>query len=162
MGDITDQRVDAIVNPVGPGLVDLAVRRSAGPELLEAFHAAVAELTDQRLAPGQAVVTPGFGLPAGHVIHVAPPIYADDPIAARAQLYAGHLEALRLARERGFASIAFPAIGTGIYRYPAAEAADVAVGAIVAAVRAHGGPRIIRFVLASPVMLARYAAAANG
>jgi O-acetyl-ADP-ribose deacetylase (regulator of RNase III) len=160
IGDITRQSVDAIVNPTGPGLVDLAVRRSAGPALLDAFHGALAELADQRLSPGQAVVTAGFGLPAPHVIHVAPPIYADDPAAAREQLVACHVEALRLARAHGFASIAFPAIATGIYRYPADEAAEVAVGAVVAALRAQPGPRTVRFVLSGPAMLARYAAVA--
>ena len=162
IGDITRQSVDAIVNPAGPGLVDLAVRRGAGPDLLEAFHAALAELPEQRLAPGQAVVTPGFALPAPHVIHVAPPVYADDPASARAQLAACYVEALRVARERGFASIAFPAIATGVYRYPADEAAEVAVGAVVAALRAQGGPPVVRFVLSSPAMLRRYAGAANG
>ena len=162
IGDITRQPVDAIVNPAGPGLVDLAVRRGAGPDLLEAFHAALVELPEQRLLPGQAVVTPGFALPAPHVIHVAPPVYADDPVKARAQLVACHVEAVRLARERGFASIAFPAIATGVYRYPAAEAAEVAVSAVVDAVRAQGGPPIVRFVLSTPAMLGRYAGAGNG
>jgi O-acetyl-ADP-ribose deacetylase (regulator of RNase III) len=159
IGDITRERVDAIVNPVGPGLVDLAVRRAAGPALLDAYHAALAELPGQRLHPGQAIVTPGFGLPAAHVIHVAPPIYADDPAAARLQLAAGHAEALRLAQEHGFASVAFPAIATGIYRYPADEAATVAVAAVREALRAHEDVRLVRFVLSSPAMRARYAAA---
>jgi O-acetyl-ADP-ribose deacetylase (regulator of RNase III) len=167
IGDITTQNVDAIVNPVGAGLVDLAIRRAAGPALLEAYHAAVAELPEQKLLPGQAVITPGFGLAARHVIHCAPPDYADDPARARERLAACHTEALRLARERGLTSIAFPAIATGVYRYPAAEAAEVAIGAVVAAVRGPSdshrtpGPRIIRFVLARPAMLERYAGAAS-
>ena len=147
IGDITAQRVDAIVNPVGPGLVDLAIRRAAGPALLEAYHAAVAQLPAQRLLPGQAVVTPGFGLAARHVIHCAPPDYADNPAIARERLAACYTEALRLAREHGLTSIAFPSIATGIYRYPAAEAAEVAIGAVITAVRGQGegarsgGPR---------------------
>ena len=166
IGDITSQNVDAIVNPVGPGLVDLAIRRAAGPALLEAFHAAVAELPEQRLLPGQAIITPGFGLQARQVIHCAPPAYADDPAIARAQLAACYTGALRLAREHGLTSIAFPSIATGIYRYPAAEAAEVAIGAVVAAIRGqsdgarNGGPRVIRFVLARPATLDRYAGAA--
>jgi O-acetyl-ADP-ribose deacetylase len=167
IGDITTQNVDAIVNPVGAGLVDLAIRRAAGPALLEAYHAAVAELPEQKLLPGQAVITPGFGLAARHVIHCAPPDYADDPERARERLAACHTEALRLAREHGLASIAFPAIATGVYRYPAAEAAEVALGAVVTAARApsdshrNPGPRVIRFVLARPTMLERYAGAAS-
>jgi O-acetyl-ADP-ribose deacetylase (regulator of RNase III) len=166
IGDITTQNVDAIVNPVGPGLVDLAVRRAAGPALLDAFHAAVAELPHQKLRPGQAIITPGFGLAARYVIHTAPPVYADDPGEARAQLAAGHVEAVRLARGLGLESIAFPAIATGVYRYPPAEAAEVAIGAVVAAVRnpergpRTRGPDVIRFVLSRPAMLDHYAAAA--
>ena len=166
IGDITTQKVDAIVNPVGPGLVDLAIRRAAGPALLDAFHGAVAELPEQRLLPGQAIITPGFGLRARYVIHCAPPAYADEPAIARQQLAACYTEALRLAREHGLTSIAFPSIATGIFRYPAAEAAEVAIGAVVAAVRGqgesvrNGGPRVVRFVLSRPATLDRYAGAA--
>jgi O-acetyl-ADP-ribose deacetylase (regulator of RNase III) len=158
IGDITTQKVDAIVNPVGPGLVDLAVRRAAGPALLDAFHVAVAELPHQKLRPGEAIVTPGFRLDARYVIHTAPPVYADDPIEARAQLAAGHREALT--------SIAFPAIATGVYRYPPAAAAEVAIGAVVTAVRdpdrgTRGrGLGVVRFVLSRPAMLDHYAGAA--
>ncbi|MEP6654870.1 MAG: macro domain-containing protein [Myxococcales bacterium] len=159
IGDITREATDAIVNPVGPGLVDLAIRRAAGAELVDAFHLARAALSGGRLARGQAVVTPGFGLPAGHVIHCRPPIYADDPEQARKDLAVCHREALRLARVHGLTSVSLPAIGTGIYRYPLAEAARIAVDTVTAELRAHATPMLVRFVLWSPAALAAYASA---
>jgi O-acetyl-ADP-ribose deacetylase (regulator of RNase III) len=162
IGDITRESTDAVVNPVGPGLVDLAIRRRAGPELLEAFHAAAARLPQQKLSPGQALITPGFDLATRHVIHCAPPAYADDPARARAALAACHVEALRLARAHGLRSIAFPAIATGVYRYPLAEAAAVAVGAVAAELRAQAAPLRVRFVLFTAAARASYAAAAGG
>jgi O-acetyl-ADP-ribose deacetylase len=160
MGDITRETTDAIVNPAGPGLVDLAIRRAAGPDLLDAFHLACAGHPTGRLARGEAVVTPSFGLPAGHIIHCRPPVYADDPEQARRDLASCHREALRLARAQGFTSVAFPAIGTGVYRYPIAEAARVAVDAVTAELRAHPVPMLVRFVLPTPAARAAYAGAA--
>lgn len=159
IGDITREATDAIVNPVGPGLVDLAIRRAAGAELVDAFHLARTALSGSRLARGQAVVTPGFGLAAGHVIHCCPPVYADDPEQARRDLAMCHREALRLARVHGFTSVAFPAIGTGVYRYPVAQAARIAVDEVTAELRAHATPMLVRFVLWSPAVLAAYASA---
>jgi O-acetyl-ADP-ribose deacetylase (regulator of RNase III) len=161
IGDITCETTDAIVNPVGPGLVDLAIRRAAGPELVDAFHLASAALSDGPLARGQAVVTPGFNLPARHVIHCRPPVHADDPEQARKDLATCHREALRLARAHGLTSLSFPAIGTGIYRYPIAEAARIAVDAVTAELRAHAAPMLVRFVLWSPAALAAYASASD-
>jgi O-acetyl-ADP-ribose deacetylase (regulator of RNase III) len=160
-GDISQEVSDAIVNPAGPGLVDLAIRRAAGPELLEAFHRKAFDLPNQRLSPGRAIVTPGFGLRAGHVIHCAPPFYADDPVRARENLEACHVESMRLARERGLTSISFPAIATGLYRFPVEEAAEIAVRTVVAELRAHGGPRLVRFVLFDAPTLRLYAEAAR-
>jgi len=159
IGDITRETTDAIVNPAGPGLVDLAVRKAAGPELLEAFHLAIGHLPEGRLGAGQAIVTPGFGLPVGHVIHCGPPVYADDPEKARQDLVSCHVQALRQARAHGFTSVAIPAIGTGVYRYPVAEAAEIAVEAVTSELRAHGVPLRVRFVLSSQALLAAYSGA---
>jgi O-acetyl-ADP-ribose deacetylase (regulator of RNase III) len=161
IGDITRETTDAIVNPAGPGLVDLAVRRAAGADLLDAFHLATAGLPGGRLARGQAVLTPAFGLPAGHVIHCRPPVYADDPAQARNDLAACHREALRLARLHGLTSVSFPAIGTGVYRYPLPEAAQIALDTVSAELRAHAVPMVVRFVLATPAAQAAYAAASR-
>jgi len=159
IGDITKETTDAVVNPAGPGLVDLAIRKAAGPELLDAFHLATGHLPEGRLAAGQAIVTPGFGLSAGHVIHCGPPVYADDPEKARQDLVACHIEVLRQARAHRFASVAIPAIGTGVYRYPLAEAAEVAVDAVMTELRAYGVPLRVRFVLPNETVAAAYAGA---
>jgi O-acetyl-ADP-ribose deacetylase (regulator of RNase III) len=162
VGDLTREVSDAIVNPAGAGLVDLAIRRAAGPQLLDAFHRGALELPGGRLSAGRAVLTPGFDLDAGQVIHVDPPVYADDPIAAARNLASAHTEALRLARRHGLASISIPAIATGIHRFPAALAAEIAVGTVVADLRVHGAPAAVRFVLFASSMLEIYAAAARG
>jgi len=109
-GDLTLELTDAIVNPAGPGLVDLAIRRAAGPMLLEELHWKLFERGERKLRPGRAIVTHGFGLAAPHVIHCGPPVYFDGPEIARAELVSCHVEAVRLARAAGFASVSFPAI----------------------------------------------------
>ncbi|HSY38466.1 MAG TPA: macro domain-containing protein [Polyangia bacterium] len=161
VGDLTREISDAIVNPAGAGMVDLAIRRAAGPELLEAFHQSASTLPTGKLSPGQAIWTPGFDLAAGRVIHVDPPVYADGAVVAAKNLASAHAEALRLAREQGLASISFPAIATGIHRYPPALAAKIAVGTVVSDLRAHAAPLAVRFVLFTPAMLELYAGAAR-
>jgi len=160
VGDLTHEVSDAIVNPAGAGRVDLAIRRAAGPELLEAFHRSASVLPRGKLSPGRAISTPGFGLRAAHVIHCDPPVYADDPIAAAENLATCHAQSLRLAREHGLTSISFPAIATGIHRYPASLAAEIAVTTVLHELRAHGLPHTVRFVLFTPSMLELYATAA--
>ena len=161
VGDLTHEVSEAIVNPAGAGMVDLAIRRGAGPELLEAFHENALKLPTGKLSPGHAISTPGFDLAARRVIHVDPPVYADDAAAAAKNLASAHVEALRLAREQGLASISFPAIATGIHRYPPALAAKIAVGTVVNELRANPGPLAVRFVLFTPAMLELYAGAAR-
>ena len=129
VADITTLDVDAIVNAAnsslaGGGGVDGAIHRAAGPELVQASLA---------LAPcptGHAVMTPGFGLPARHVIHTVGPVWrggSEDEPALLASCYERSLE---LAGEAGLRSIAFPSVSTGIYGYPKAEAAEIAIGAV--------------------------------
>ena len=161
IGDITCEGTEAIVNPAGPGLVDLSVRRAAGPQLLDAFHQAIGHFPEGRLPPGQAVLTPGFQLLARHVIHTSSPVYADDPARAREELASCHIEALRLARENKLSSVALPAIGTGVFRYPAREAAEVAVSTIVAELRKHGAPLHVRLVLFTAASHRTYTSAAT-
>ena len=161
VGDLTRETSDAIVNPAGAGMVDLAIRRAAGPELLEAFHQAALELPTGELSAGHAVSTPGFDLAARRVIHVDPPVYADGALVAARNLAAAHLEALRLAREQGLTSISFPAIATGIHRYPPVLAAQIAVATVLSELRAHPAPLTVRFVLFTPAMLELYAGAAR-
>ena len=159
--DIVQETTDAVVNPAGPGLVDLAIRRAAGPELTDAFHACTFDLPGGKLAPGDVFATPGFGLPARYVLHCRPPVYADGALRARELLAACHVSALRVARQQGLRSVSFPAIGTGVFRYPAREAAEVATRAVISALRAQDGLRVVRFVFAGQVMRDLYAEAAR-
>ncbi|MGH2725311.1 MAG: O-acetyl-ADP-ribose deacetylase [Actinomycetota bacterium] len=147
-GDITEQEVDAIVNAansslMGGGGVDGAIHRRGGPAILEECKRIQEERYPDGLPTGQAVATTGGNLPARWVIHTVGPVYAksDD----RSGLLAScHTESLRIADELGAATVAFPAISTGVYGYPVDEAAPVAI----AAVRGAGTKaEEVRFVL---------------
>ncbi|WP_285637518.1 macro domain-containing protein [Lentzea sp. NBRC 102530] len=130
LGDITRQQVDIIVTAaneslLGGGGVDGAVHRAAGPLLAEA---------GARLAPcppGRAVATPAFGLaPVRHVIHTVGPVWEGGEQGEDEVLRSCYAESLRLAEELGAASIAFPAIATGVYGFPTGRAARIAVSAV--------------------------------
>lgn len=132
-GDITTLRVDAIVNAansslLGGGGVDGAIHRAAGPELLAACRDLRATRLPAGLPTGEAVATPGFDLPATWVVHTVGPIYANDPQPA-ASLAAAYRNSFLVAAELGARTIALPAISTGVYGYPLAEAAGIAVSA---------------------------------
>ena len=131
-GDITKQDVDAIVNAanqrmLGGGGVDGAIHRAAGPELKEACREVPEVEPGVRCPTGEARITPGFELPADHVIHTVGPVHDSDPAPAEA-LASAYRSSLELAEEHGLDSIAFPAISCGVYGYPLDEAARIAVG----------------------------------
>ena len=159
-GDITAQRVDAIVNAanstlLGGGGVDGAIHRRGGPAILAACRALRAGPYREGLPAGQAAATTAGDLPARWVIHTVGPVYAlaQDRSAVLASCYT---ESLRLAGELGARTVAFPAISAGAYGWPAGEAARIAV----AAVRQPGPPLDeARFVLFSDQMLAAFSAA---
>jgi O-acetyl-ADP-ribose deacetylase len=166
VGDITLDDSAAIVNPTnarleGGGMVDLAVRRAAGPGLGDACRAALRASRMGSLSPGEAVITPGFGLRAGYVIHCVPPRYVDDPVSAPTQLALCCQNAIAIARSQGLSSLAFPSIATGVLGYPLDEAAQITVATVIQEVARETAPFCVRFVLYGPSMLDAYVSAAT-
>jgi O-acetyl-ADP-ribose deacetylase len=162
-GDITDQRVDAIVNAanstlLGGGGVDGAIHRRGGPVILEGCRRIRSTEWPDGLPTGRAVATAAGDLAARWVIHTVGPVYAHDEEAA-ALLASCHTESLRVADELGAATVAFPAISTGAFGYPLAEAAGVAIEAVRTAVM---DVQEVRFVLFDPDVRAAFERALRG
>ncbi|MBP6633086.1 MAG: O-acetyl-ADP-ribose deacetylase [Kofleriaceae bacterium] len=144
-GDITTLAVDAIVNAantslLGGGGVDGAIHRAAGPELVHACRL----LGGCKV--GDARLTAGFRLPARHIIHTVGPKWNGGGLGEAALLASCYRRALALVRDHELDSVAFPAISTGIYGYPAAQAAQIAVAEIGAALAAAPWPRRVVLV----------------
>jgi O-acetyl-ADP-ribose deacetylase (regulator of RNase III) len=133
-GDITEQDVDAIVNAansslLGGGGVDGAIHRKGGPQILEACRALRASQYGRGLPTGQAVATTAGRLPARWVIHTVGPVYSRSEDRS-ALLAACHTNSLLVADTLGAKTVAFPAISTGIYRWPIADAARIAIATV--------------------------------
>lgn len=148
IGDITKERVDAIVNAaneslLGGGGVDGAIHAAAGPELLKACRALGG------CAAGDAKITGGYNLSAKYIIHAVGPIYQDGTRGEAEILRSAYRRCLQIAGEHSCASIAFPAISTGVYRYPRAAAARIAFSTIAEHLRGETTLQLVRYILFS-------------
>ncbi|PYQ04775.1 MAG: O-acetyl-ADP-ribose deacetylase [Acidobacteria bacterium] len=164
-GDITRERVDAIVNAansslMGGGGVDGAIHRAGGPAILDECR----RIVEARgpLPAGEAVITTGGRLPARRVIHTVGPRWRGGDRGEAATLASCYRNSLALAAAEGLASLAFPSISTGAYGYPISEASVVAVGAVADVLKAGSPLRQVRFVLFSDADLEAYRRALDG
>jgi O-acetyl-ADP-ribose deacetylase (regulator of RNase III) len=161
LGDITRLAVDAIVNAanaalLGGGGVDGAIHRAAGPELLAECR------TLGGCPPGEARLTHGYRLPAGHVIHTVGPIWRGGD-AGEADILANcYRSCLAIARDRSFGAIAFPAVATGVYGFPREMAARIAVTEIGAHLAGNDRPETVIFACFDEATREAYRVALEG
>jgi O-acetyl-ADP-ribose deacetylase (regulator of RNase III) len=155
LGDITAERVDAVVNAANRGLrggggVDGAIHRAAGAQRLQAACRAIDECP-----PGHAVVTEGFDLSARFVIHTVGPVWHGGASGEAETLASCYRSALAVADEVGPRAVAFPAISTGVFGYPPEQAAAIAVTTVRAA---DTDVTLVRFVAFDAATLGHYTA----
>lgn len=160
-GDITTQKVDAIVNAAnqrlaGGGGVDGAIHRAGGPEIMAACR------KYDGCPTGTAVITTGGRLPAKHVIHTVGPVYKNGNSGEPELLRSAYLSSLTLAEENNIAALAFPSISTGVYGYPVTEASSIALRTTAAYLKGKTRIEKVIFVLFSAGDLAVYRAALDG
>lgn len=150
-GDITEQRVDVVVNAansslLGGGGVDGAIHRKGGPDILAECRKLRASRYGGGLPTGQAVATTAGRLPARWVVHTVGPVYLEEDYEQRAELLAScYREALHVAGELEARTVAFPAISAGIFGWPLEDAARIALSAVQEAVTEVGEVRFVLF-----------------
>ena len=154
--DITREDTEAIVNAanttlLGGGGVDGAIHRAGGPKILEECRAIGGCPT------GEARITSGGRLKARYVIHAVGPVYRDGQRGEAALLESAYRKSLELASAHGIRSLSFPAISTGAYGYPMAEAARIALGTTLEYLRGHPEIALVRFVLFGAAAYATFA-----
>ena len=154
-GDITKCTTDAIVNAanttlLGGGGVDGAIHRAAGPELLAECR------TLGGCKTGEAKATRAYRLPCRYVIHTPGPIWHGGKSGEDGLLAGCYRNCLTIASELGCKTVAFPSISTGVYHFPVARAARIAVGTILQYLAAHSGIESVTMVCFDAVTLAVY------
>jgi len=163
-GDITREATDAIVNAansslLGGGGVDGAIHYAGGPAILAECRTIVDKIGS--LPAGEAVITTGGRLDAKHVIHTVGPIYRGGWQGEAEKLASCHRESIRLADEHALQSLSFPAISTGAFGYPVAEAALIAISSTVEALATAHHVSKVRFVLFDVSTLRAFSRAAE-
>lgn len=159
-GDITEQKVSAIVNAAnsqlaGGGGVDGSIHRKGGPTIM-----AETRVKYPRGCPtGSAVISSAGNLPCNFVIHAVGPIWSGGNRGEPELLAGAYRRCLELAVECDCESIAFPSLSTGAYRYPVDQAARVALETTIGFLREHGKPPLVRFVLFGRPALGAFTAA---
>src|ERR1039457_6132084 len=163
-GDITRQETDAIVNAansslLGGGGVDGAIHWAGGPEILDACKQIVSRIGP--LPAGHAISTTAGRMNARYVIHTVGPFWSGGNCAEAETLASCHRESIRIADDLQLASIAFPAISTGAYRYPVDLASSVAITSAAEALQKAMHVREVWFVLFDSETLTQYSHAAR-
>ncbi|NIP86901.1 MAG: O-acetyl-ADP-ribose deacetylase [Planctomycetales bacterium] len=159
-GDITEQEVAAIVNAAnsrlaGGGGVDGAIHRRGGPAIMEE----TARRYPTGCPTGSAVISTAGNLPAEYVIHAVGPVWGGGKRGEPELLAAAYRRCLELAVEHACASLAFPSLSTGAYRYPLDLAAQIALSTTIAFLKQHARPGLVCFVLFDAGSYGAFAAA---
>lgn len=161
-GDITEQATDAIVNAAnsrlaGGGGVDGAIHRSGGPSIM----AETQQKYPQGCPTGDAVITSAGNLPARYVIHTVGPLWSGGQQGEASFLARAYRRSLEVAVAHDCHSVAFPSLSTGAYGYPVEQAAQTALHTVLAFLREHNQPELVRFVLFDSAMQETFAVILN-